>query len=43
MNDKYISRTAAVLIINYNDDAAIIAANQVEALLDQGDVEGQRV
>lgn len=36
-------RTANVLIRAHGDEAALIAAQQADALLAQGDVEGQRV
>lgn len=36
-------RAANVLVKQHGDDAAIIAAQQADALLAKGDVEGQRV
>jgi hypothetical protein len=38
-----IWRAANVLVKQHGDDAAIIAAQQADALLAKGDVEGQRV
>ena len=43
LGDRDIWRTADVLIKSYGDEAELIAANRADAMLDQGDLEGQIV
>lgn len=43
MEEINVRRTAAILIREYSEDAAIIAAMRADALLDQGDCEGYKV
>jgi hypothetical protein len=42
-SDLDIYRSAKILIDEHGDDAAIEAAMRADELLDQGDLEGQRV
>lgn len=43
MDDLDIWRSADVLLKQYPEDAALIAARRADALLDQGDVDGFHV
>jgi len=42
-SDLDIWRTANILVKQHGDDAAIVAAQRADELLERGDLEGQRV
>jgi hypothetical protein len=43
MTDLDIRRAAMVLVTEYGDEAALMAARRCDALLAKGDVDGERV
>lgn len=43
VDEKDVWRVASVLVKTYSDEAELIAAKRADAMLDNGDIEGQRV